>query len=121
MLPCQAQPDLWFSDDPSEQALAKDGCQDCPMRRFTTCQAEGWSHEHGVFGGLSAEDRKAQGATRFKKAVAVTKRESVGHDRYAIVRKVVRLNSEGMEADAIALVTGVSRRTVFNMLEQAAA
>lgn len=63
---CDTNPDLYFSEAAADVEAAKDGCLDCPLSRFNACQAEGWAHEFGVFGGLSGNDRKAADPERYK-------------------------------------------------------
>lgn len=47
---CQTDPDLWFSDSPSERALAVDLCEDCWFKE--DCQLLGSSESFGVWGGI---------------------------------------------------------------------
>jgi hypothetical protein len=48
--------DFFFSEFPLDIALAKDICAECPM--IEACRTYAMKHEnHGVWGGLSAEDR----------------------------------------------------------------
>ena len=50
--------DFFFSEFPLDIALAKDICAECPM--IAACRAYAMKHEnHGVWGGLSADDRFA--------------------------------------------------------------
>lgn len=54
---CRAEPDLWFSPDPDDTALAKRVCSRCPL--LGPCRAYGLAAaESGVWGGLSAWDRE---------------------------------------------------------------
>ena len=48
--------DFFYSEFPLDIALAKDICVECPM--LEACRTYAMKHEnHGVWGGLSAEDR----------------------------------------------------------------
>lgn len=49
--PCEAQPDLWFSDDPADQLEAIEACQVCPLNMFA-CRVLGADEIHGVWGGV---------------------------------------------------------------------
>lgn len=50
--------DLWFSDDPADQALAVTTCRVCPVRRqcLTTALAQG--EEHGIWAGTTPTNRR---------------------------------------------------------------
>ena len=50
--------DVWFSDDPQDQALATTTCGLCPVRRqcLTTALAQG--EEHGIWAGTTPQDRR---------------------------------------------------------------
>ena len=51
-LPCQREnPQLWFSEQPTDLELAKAYCQPCPMRRSCLAGAIERHEPHGVWGG----------------------------------------------------------------------
>lgn len=52
LLPCRREdPDLWFSERPSDLELAKALCQDCPARRACLAGALERRESWGVWGG----------------------------------------------------------------------
>lgn len=61
-VPCQVQPELWFSDNASDKAYAKTECFFCPLQ--AECLELGQDEEYGIFGGIDekgrAVDRKAR-------------------------------------------------------------
>jgi len=51
-LPCRREnPQLWFSDLPTDLQLAKSYCQPCPVRRVCLAGAVERHEPHGVWGG----------------------------------------------------------------------
>ncbi len=48
---CRENPELWFSDHPSDLQLAKEYCQPCAMRRICLAGALERQEPHGVWGG----------------------------------------------------------------------
>lgn len=67
---CESNPDIYFSDNPSDITTAKEGCESCPLKRFNACRTEGFKHEFGVFGGLSPEDRNTAPVVKANQAAA---------------------------------------------------
>lgn len=57
-----AAADNLFHPTNSDYTLGKLYCQDCPVKR--ECAKLGASSKHGVFGGLSPEERKESAAPR---------------------------------------------------------
>ena len=54
-LMCESEPELFFSENPTEVAEAKAACLGCP--RLLTCREQGASEPWGVFGGTDPDDR----------------------------------------------------------------
>lgn len=64
LAPCQIEdPDLWFSKAERKIAFAKAGCLECNQRLQCLDSTLDYERSHGVkpgiFGGLSADERKA--------------------------------------------------------------
>lgn len=54
---CVEHPELdWFSDEPAEQAQARQVCDGCLVR--TECAAAGQRRPYGMWGGLTLDDRR---------------------------------------------------------------
>jgi len=51
LLPCQRDPQLWFSDLPDELELAKAHCRPCPLRGPCLAGAVERREPYGVWGG----------------------------------------------------------------------
>ncbi|MEU7155136.1 WhiB family transcriptional regulator [Streptomyces chrestomyceticus] len=51
-------PELWYSPDPDERALAKTVCLRCPLRRACLTAALDAKERFGVWGGLDASERR---------------------------------------------------------------
>ena len=51
LLPCQRDPQLWFSDRPDELELAKAHCRPCPLRGPCLAGAVERREPYGVWGG----------------------------------------------------------------------
>ncbi|WP_200209067.1 WhiB family transcriptional regulator [Micromonospora coerulea] len=134
---CDTNPDLFFSDSPADVEAAKDGCLDCPLSRFNACQAEGWRHEYGVFGGLSGDDRKAADPARYKYLVMGKQYDGARVDKRIIAGRMTETEAAREMGDqsprdkALALLTagktskevadtlGVNRNTVRYWAAQA--
>jgi hypothetical protein len=52
-------PDMWFSDNTYTIETAKTICAECPVRML--CLVKGRDETHGIFGGLTAKERKRLG------------------------------------------------------------
>lgn len=48
--PCEAQPELWFSDDPADQYEAAQACGFCPLA--AVCESYGDGEIYGVWGSV---------------------------------------------------------------------
>lgn len=61
--PCTGLHDMFFtgSEDPKLRDAAKKVCAECPLRQvcLDTAMAHGDYHQHGIFGGLTAAERRA--------------------------------------------------------------
>jgi hypothetical protein len=52
LTPCQADPDLWFSESLASTALAKSICSSCPLQGKCLELAISGNEVHGVWGGV---------------------------------------------------------------------
>ncbi|MEV6638054.1 WhiB family transcriptional regulator [Actinoplanes sp. NPDC051470] len=99
--PCESDPELWFSDEPGEQAEARTGCEACPLSRFHKCRAEGFNHEFGIFGGLTSAERETI--------------RSVGADSAPVesdAQAIVRLYAEGVTQADLAAQFGRTKTAI---------
>jgi ATP/maltotriose-dependent transcriptional regulator MalT len=94
---CTKDPDLWFSTDKADVALAKELCQPCPMKR--ECRGMGRLEEFGIWGG--------------EQALGEVSREEVRLEDQA--SEILRLTHEGLSARVIAERLNVSGRTVVRV------
>ncbi|TYK45463.1 WhiB family transcriptional regulator [Actinomadura decatromicini] len=58
--PCRRDPDLFFSDDPDDIEAAKNICGGCPSRLACLTYANDHELYHGVWGGLTGDERLHQ-------------------------------------------------------------
>lgn len=116
---CRSDPDLWFSGHPRDIQRAKALCEECPMSVYRNCRAEGWKHEHGVWGGLSAEDRARINPERFRVATFASRRDSKAADVKARLLPVARLIESGATLEETATATGRKSSTVWMQARQA--
>jgi hypothetical protein len=56
--PCRNDPELFFAEDPEAAATAKAICGTCPFRVPCLAFALATRQRHGVWGGLTAEERR---------------------------------------------------------------
>lgn len=54
---CVDNPDLWFSTDPHDIAIARTICAACPLRAECLQQAIIGAETHGVWGGVDMADK----------------------------------------------------------------
>jgi hypothetical protein len=54
-VPCTAQPELWFSDDPADRAEAAEACTFCPARPVCANFATSNREVHGTWAGVARE------------------------------------------------------------------
>lgn len=88
MTPCSGSSgDRWFSDNQDDIKAAKAGCGRCPRQRFAACREQGWQSEHGVFGGLSAADRRELDPLRMARAGRENRRAADETDRRIILSR----------------------------------
>lgn len=112
MLPCESDPNAYFSDDLAEIERAKAACEDCPLTRFNACRAAGWQNEHGVFGALSAADRKRIDPDRVSALVAANRQAAKVHDWTVKHSELITLTIEGEDSPTIGLRVGKSADAV---------
>lgn len=58
-LNCQEDPELMFSVDPRDEARAKRVCASCPVREACRSYALETGQDYGVWGGTTADERRA--------------------------------------------------------------
>jgi hypothetical protein len=56
--PCVSYPEAYFDDEPGLRNLARAGCESCPVQLQCLRYALKWE-PYGMWGGLSAAERKA--------------------------------------------------------------
>lgn len=116
-LPCRldANPDRWFPDSydsPDAQAV-RNLCGGCPVQKACLRKALERVDEHGIFGGLDPDERKAilvktgRPATRYALGVV---------HRRALVRRLV---AQGLSPTAAAQQAGVALETAMRDLAAA--
>lgn len=79
---CRIDPDPFFAAKP---ALAKALCGGCPL--LEECRAQGWDEEHGVWGGMSAVDRRRADPERYDAAVAAGRATSQALDAQIVTAR----------------------------------
>lgn len=57
-------PEMWFSLDEEVEAEAKAICADCPVREKCLDEAYAQSNHHGVWGGLTPDERRSYARVR---------------------------------------------------------
>lgn len=112
MLPCQTEPEAWFSVEPADIERAKDECLDCPLSRFNACRAAGWSSEFGVFGALSADDRRAIDPERMAAVTDTSNRVMRAETWQTANPELVQLTREGLLSVEIGRRLGKSKEAV---------
>ncbi|MBT2541358.1 WhiB family transcriptional regulator [Streptomyces sp. ISL-44] len=103
-IPCEANPDSWFSESAEELTEAKEACGFCPVR--AECAELGRDEEFGIWGGLSREDRIA--AKRFR----VIMLEEL------VTSKIRSMHSRGESISAMARELGIPRKTLADRLRR---
>ena len=104
-LPCDQNPDLWFSESRLGIEFAKSLClASCP--RIDECAVLGEGESHGVWGGTSPEDRQQAASER------VETRERELNDQIAV------LITEGMSVRAMANTLDIPRRTLADRIKR---
>ncbi|THA41781.1 WhiB family transcriptional regulator [Streptomyces sp. A1547] len=103
-IPCEVNPESWFSETASDVAQAKEACSFCPVR--TECAELGEDEEFGIWGGLSPDDRIA--TKRFR----LTLLEETINSRIRIMQE------EGTSISAMARELGLPRKTLADRLRR---
>lgn len=60
-VPCQSDPDAWFPES-GRAATAVKFCRGCPVRVDCAAAALAQDERHGIWGGLTARQRKRRAA-----------------------------------------------------------
>lgn len=119
-LPCAIRPELFFSDDPIDIEQAKGICLNlCFAREVQTCRERGFEDANGVYGGLSAEDRKQLAPSRMARAQRDADRESKRLDKVARVFVIVRLLNQGCTIEETAKRARCGKDAVYAAAPQA--
>lgn len=102
--PCEATPELWFSERAEDVAQAKETCGFCPVRE--ECSQLGDNEEYGVWGGMTPEELRR--AKRFR-ALLLEERENA---------QISLMHRAGTSISAIARELGMPRKTVADRLRK---
>lgn len=117
MFPCATNPEWFFSNTESEIAEAKALCASCHRR--DVCRADGYGHEVGVWGGLSAVDRMRLDPLQARRLSKTLDRDARRADRAIVVRRVLGMNENGVCHQEVANATGLSRKAVVEIVHKA--
>ncbi|MGW6535186.1 WhiB family transcriptional regulator [Streptomyces sp. NPDC055051] len=104
MHPCETDPEVWFSGQAEDIDEAKKACSFCPVR--TDCAEIGLYEEHGVWGGMTPDERRA--AARFRRILL---EEQVN-------ARILRLHSEGVSIAEMARQLALPRMTLADRLRR---
>ncbi|MBK3559332.1 WhiB family transcriptional regulator [Streptomyces sp. MBT56] len=102
--PCEAAPEIWFSERAQEIAEAKRACGFCPVR--AECVKLGENEEFGVWGGMTAEE------IRHAKRLRAAQLEEQVNGRIFLMQKA------GMSVSAMARELGIARKTLADRLNK---
>ena len=105
MIPCEANPEFWFSESPQDVAEAKAACGYCPVKE--NCADMGEDEEFGVWGGKSPEDRRDSKRLRLLIREEWTSSE------------IKRMTTEGNSISYMARELGIPRKTLADRLRRA--
>lgn len=88
-------PELWFSDSTADMNAAKRICNRCPVKDMCLAQVRAWEEDgerFGVFGGMSARQRRIEfgGSNKSAKADLCAKKLHVMDDDNVHVARGVR-------------------------------
>lgn len=100
--PCMQAPELWWGDDPDEQALAIEGCQKCPIQQKCLDWAVAAHEREGVWGGVDPTERRLMIRRRDSNA-RNKKRREITAARAAELNKEESKVVEGTSSDQDAL------------------
>ena len=102
--PCEADPDLWFSEKAEDIAQAKEACGFCPVR--TEWAGLGEEEESGVWGGMTWDEIRS--AKRFR----VVLLEELTNAR------IRSMTADNMSISAMARELGIPRKTLADRLRR---
>ncbi|MFD6970574.1 WhiB family transcriptional regulator [Streptomyces sp. NPDC059949] len=103
-IPCEVNPEIWFSESATDANQAKEACGFCPVRG--ECAELGENEEFGIWGGQSPDDRIA--AKRFR----LTLLEETINFRIRIMQEA------GTSISAMARELGLPRKTLADRLRR---
>jgi WhiB family redox-sensing transcriptional regulator len=101
---CEGNPDLWFSENPTEMEHAKEACGFCPVR--TECAELGDDEEFGIYGGMTPEERRIAKRTR----VAIAERR--------LTAQLLAMQENRMSISAMSRELGIPRKTLADRLRR---
>lgn len=111
--PCEADPDLWFSEALDDVREAQSRCLNgCPLAALDACRARGEGETWGVWGGTSVEDRRE---------VRERVRSEARQTRERRAARIIELHAQGMNQLTIAREVGTSQPNVSNVIRAHAA
>jgi len=102
--PCEADPDLWFSEKAEDIAQAKEACGFCPVR--AECAELGEEEEFGVWGGMTSDEIRS--AKRFRLVMLEEWTNS----------KIRSMQASGVSISAMARELGMPRKTLADRLRR---
>ncbi|MFJ7590151.1 WhiB family transcriptional regulator [Streptomyces sp. NPDC097617] len=105
-IPCEANPEVWFSESTADVDQAKGACGFCPVR--AECAELGENEEFGIWGGQTPEDRIA------------TKRLRLIILEETINSRIRIMQAEGESISAMARELGMPRKTLADRLRRLA-
>jgi WhiB family redox-sensing transcriptional regulator len=107
----QSMPDVWFPEKGESAAHAKRICGRCEVQEqcleYVMDRAQRGHTDHGVWGGLSEDERRILKETG--ELPAMSPRQLARADRYDLIRNLLH---QGMTVPEVAATIGVERRTV---------
>jgi WhiB family redox-sensing transcriptional regulator len=103
-VPCEDEPDLWFSEAAEDVRQAKQACGFCPVR--AECTELGEDEEYGVWGGLNPDDRR------------IAKRLRVIQHEEQVNAKIRKLSAQGASISGMARELGIPRKTLADRLRR---
>ncbi len=102
--PCEADPELWFSERAEDITQAKEACGFCPVRE--ECAELGDNEEFGVWGGMTPDEIRR--AKRFR---LVALEECTNS-------KIRTMQAEGCSISAMARQLNMPRKTLADRLRR---
>ncbi|MEV7589697.1 WhiB family transcriptional regulator [Streptomyces sp. NPDC089922] len=105
-IPCEVNPEIWFSENSVDAQSAKEACGFCPVR--AECAELGEGEEFGIWGGQTPQDRMAA------KRLQLINLEETINSRIRIMQ------AQGESISAMARELGIPRKTLADRLRRMA-